>query len=152
MIFLFRNKIILYICYTIVSALNTFIENGQRPELFELTDNEIVTFKITIPDEEFTLLKEKANVQGLTPPISNFTLEMELGKQSYRVYFEEMLNQNFTNYFQILIGKKDLFRSSQLKFRSDLTEPTFLRSKLTSDNEIEIGNDVEIETENDSGT
>ncbi|ORX61231.1 hypothetical protein BCR36DRAFT_394312 [Piromyces finnis] len=36
-------------------------------------------------------------------------------------------------------GKKDLFGSSQLKLRSDLTEPTFLRSKLTSDIHKKLG-------------
>ncbi|KAL6632998.1 hypothetical protein LY90DRAFT_277555 [Neocallimastix californiae] len=36
-------------------------------------------------------------------------------------------------------GKKDLFGRSQFKLRSDLTEPTFLRSKLTSDVHKKMG-------------
>jgi len=36
-------------------------------------------------------------------------------------------------------GKKDLYGRSQFKLRSDLTEPTFLRSKLTSDIHKKMG-------------
>jgi len=46
-----------------VSAKSDFIgEAKKRPELFELTDNEVAVFKLTIPEEEYTQLKEKANM------------------------------------------------------------------------------------------
>ncbi|ORX86784.1 hypothetical protein BCR32DRAFT_228678 [Anaeromyces robustus] len=42
--------------------MTTFINKGQRPELFELTDNEVAVFRVTISDDEFIQLKQKTNV------------------------------------------------------------------------------------------
>ena len=42
-----------------VLAANSFIGNNRkRAELFEITDNEVPTIKITLPSEEFETLKE----------------------------------------------------------------------------------------------
>jgi len=40
-------------------ALSPFIGEGVRSEFFELTDNKIVSFNITMPDEHLKELKEK---------------------------------------------------------------------------------------------
>ncbi len=77
------------------SALSTFFKKGQRPEIFELTDDEVAVFKVTLPDEEFELLKDKADVIGLTPHISNLTNELEMMKVIARKMFEAF-NFNFT--------------------------------------------------------
>jgi len=51
-----------------VSAKSPFLEKGKRPEIFELTDDEIAVFKVTLTDEDFALLKEKASsIKGLSP-------------------------------------------------------------------------------------
>ncbi|OUM63343.1 hypothetical protein PIROE2DRAFT_10128 [Piromyces sp. E2] len=44
-----------------VFSKTPFIEDGVRAELFELTDNNISCFNITLPPEEFILFKERAN-------------------------------------------------------------------------------------------
>jgi len=46
-----------------VSAKSNFIGNKRaRAKLFELTDNEVAVFRVTLPDEEFAQLKEEANM------------------------------------------------------------------------------------------
>ncbi|KAL6613468.1 hypothetical protein U3516DRAFT_486529, partial [Neocallimastix sp. 'constans'] len=40
------------------TALGTFIEKGQRAELFELTDNEVATFRVNIPESDFDSMKK----------------------------------------------------------------------------------------------
>ncbi|ORX77672.1 hypothetical protein BCR32DRAFT_295493 [Anaeromyces robustus] len=51
--------LILLICLNVYSAsnLNSFIQKGQRAELFELTDNEVGTLRITLPEKEFDTFK-----------------------------------------------------------------------------------------------
>jgi len=56
-----KRYFVLFICFVCSAvALNSFIGNVQRAEIFELTDNEVTAFKINIPEEEFALLKENA--------------------------------------------------------------------------------------------
>ena len=47
-----------------VSAKSSFIGDTNRAKIFELTDNEIATFKLTMPDEQFALLKENCQFVG----------------------------------------------------------------------------------------
>eukprot|EP00833_Pecoramyces_ruminatium_P004441 jgi/Orpsp1_1/1178473/evm.model.c7180000065454.1 len=99
-----------------ISAVNTFIEKGQRPEIFELTDNDIAVFRITLPDEDFDLLKEKANVEGIAPAASNLTLQLELIKQTASVVFSQIF---FLNYTEILSDKNVNLDLSGLFIRPD---------------------------------
>jgi len=55
-----KIKKLLIVNYTL--ALSNFIEKGQRPKLFELTDNDIAIFRVTLPKEEYSLFKSKANI------------------------------------------------------------------------------------------
>jgi len=75
--------LITLIVVNFVSAVTTFIKEGQRPELFELTDNEVPNFKLTLPEEEFINFKNSANmgtvinnkiniIQRLYPTIRGF--------------------------------------------------------------------------------
>eukprot|EP00833_Pecoramyces_ruminatium_P006886 jgi/Orpsp1_1/1180918/evm.model.c7180000075122.1 len=50
-----------------VTLNDTFFDDvkTKRAELFELTDNEIPIFRITIPDEEFKVLKHKFNFRHM---------------------------------------------------------------------------------------
>lgn len=49
---------------SLVSAKSSFIGDTNRAKIFELTDNEIATFKLTMPDEKFALLKENCQFVG----------------------------------------------------------------------------------------
>ena len=89
-----------------VTAISTFFEKGQRPEIFELTDNEVAVFKVTLPDEDFALLKKKALVPGLTPPASNLTLELETIKLLFKRTFQS-INLNFTEAFPDINVKEE---------------------------------------------
>ncbi|ORX48628.1 hypothetical protein BCR36DRAFT_329040 [Piromyces finnis] len=44
---------------TLTTAHTNFIKDGNRAKLFELLDNEVPDFRITIPDEEFVQLKNE---------------------------------------------------------------------------------------------
>jgi len=105
------NKIIAVLLFCVyifkVSAVSSFIEKGQRPEIFELTDNEVAVFRVTIPDDEFTLLKEKANIKGLTPPATNLTAEIEFYKLLIPKIINQYFNHNFTEVFPDVDVKKE---------------------------------------------
>ncbi|ORX77392.1 hypothetical protein BCR32DRAFT_235796 [Anaeromyces robustus] len=87
---------ILILCYAYcVWSVSSFIEQGQRAQLFELTDNVVATFKITIPEEDFPLLKEKA--------IANYDYEMTLGRSKVNV--EMFLNAlKGVNFYKVYPG------------------------------------------------
>jgi len=48
-------------CVYYVFGETSFIPKGQRAEIFELTDNEIPVFRITLSNDEYNLLKRKAS-------------------------------------------------------------------------------------------
>jgi len=52
--------IFLYYVYYVLGG-TTFIPEGQRAEIFELTDNEVPVFRITLSNDEYNLLKRKAS-------------------------------------------------------------------------------------------
>jgi len=54
--------IIFFYCVYYVFGESSFIPKGKRAEIFELTDNEIPVFRVTLPDEEFITLKSKADI------------------------------------------------------------------------------------------
>jgi len=43
-------------------AETSFIKNGTRAKIYEMTDNEIPTFRVTIPEDRFVELKEACQV------------------------------------------------------------------------------------------
>ena len=60
------------VCY--VSAASKFIGDAKkRAEFFELTDNEVAVFRVTLPPEEYEQLKEDCNRGMPPPPNFNFT-------------------------------------------------------------------------------
>ncbi|OUM63423.1 hypothetical protein PIROE2DRAFT_10020 [Piromyces sp. E2] len=71
-----KYLILLLFVYS-VSAVTSFIEEGKRAKLFELTDDEISVFKITIPDDEYKALIDKcqytntANVEWSNVDVEN---------------------------------------------------------------------------------
>jgi len=52
---------IFFCCVYFVLGESSFIPKGQRAEIFELTDNEVPVFRITLSEDEYNLLKRKAS-------------------------------------------------------------------------------------------
>ncbi|ORX79626.1 hypothetical protein BCR32DRAFT_281234 [Anaeromyces robustus] len=50
--------IILLFAYSVL-GLGSYIGDSKRAEIFELTDNDVAKFRVTLPEEEFTTLKEE---------------------------------------------------------------------------------------------
>jgi len=128
-----------------VSAVSTFFEKGQRPEIFELTDNEIAVFKMTLPDEEFSLLKEMANVEGITPPVSNLTSELNLYSKISKMILG-MYNFNFTELFPnvdvkeefsgFYIGSDGFINIDEIMANMDFDPKNYVDFDFVSDNII----------------
>jgi len=51
-----------------VLSKSAFIGDVKRAELFELTDDEVAVFRITLPDDELLQLKEDIKKGGILPP------------------------------------------------------------------------------------
>jgi len=80
-----------------VSAKSPFLEKGKRPEIFELTDDEIAVFKVTLSDEDFALLKEKASsVNGLKRIGGYLSDEFDYVKKQIRTIIDYNYYCNFT--------------------------------------------------------
>jgi len=94
------NKYFIVLCFSVytlsVIALNPFFEKGQRPEIFELTDNEIPVFRVNLPEEDFSLLKRKANVDGLVPPVHSINYIYVTMKEYIENMVYNVLNFNYT--------------------------------------------------------
>jgi len=97
--------VVLTVCVYGILAVTPFADKGQRAEIFELTDNELPIIRITLPDEEYALMKIKANIGGIEKQRMNltdifdyfidqirFTLEFYQGKN----FFELSTTHNFT--------------------------------------------------------
>lgn len=56
-------KLLIFLLYVYaVSAITPFIKEGNRAKFFELTDNEISVFRVSMSDEEYKLLIQTAQV------------------------------------------------------------------------------------------
>jgi len=74
---MYKNILIVltYLVY-IISAKNvSFLSNTKRAKIFELTDNEIPVFKITLPEYEYKCLKEE--IQRISDPIATENINIE---------------------------------------------------------------------------
>jgi len=83
--------IFLFYCVYYVFGETSFIPKGRRAEIFELTDNEVPVFRITLPNDEFELLKNKATyVKIANINIFNImikTIVEEINKQNFYEIF-----------------------------------------------------------------
>jgi len=154
---------LLFITIGQILASSSYIEDGIRPELFEITDNEVPIFRVTIPDEKFKLLNaamqsvrvdvtevyenmdNNNNGEYVEVPefekIKNATMVVEINgeiKEYNKVHFD-LGGSTARTYgrqaFNIKIKdkKKDLYGRTQLRLRTDPREATYLRSKLSCD-------------------
>jgi len=82
-------------CVYSVMSMTSFIENGQRAQIFELTDNEMAEVKITLPQDELALFKDTAYING--------EKKMKKILKVYSALIKDMLNNlkgiNFNYYF-----------------------------------------------------
>jgi len=152
-----------------VSASTSFFEDGQRAEFFELTDNEVPVFRVTIPDESYTNLinslqlakMEVDDIFGgeqnlfngddvfgtdVDDKIKDATLEVEINGQNKtfnKITFASGGSSARTygrQGFNLKIrGKEKLFGRSQFRFRSDARDATTIRSKLACDMHNRLG-------------
>ncbi|ORX87118.1 hypothetical protein BCR32DRAFT_274749 [Anaeromyces robustus] len=49
-----------------VTATTTFIEKGKRAEIFELTDNEVPVFRLTLPEDQFKVVIENLQSEKMS--------------------------------------------------------------------------------------
>ncbi|ORX86575.1 hypothetical protein BCR32DRAFT_289885 [Anaeromyces robustus] len=77
-----------------VLSINTFIEKGQRAQLFEIMDNEIPNFKVTISNDDFELLKDIVNYKE-----EKDTNIFESIKGSLKNYISILLSFNYIKTF-----------------------------------------------------
>jgi len=153
--------IILFLTVGQILASFSFVEDGKRPELFEIMDTEVPTFRVSMPAEKFVALKEA--LQYVAADFSGFneTIEEPLGNQLVD-NFEKVkdatmvveINGSEEEFSKVTfdIGgssaraygrqgfnlkirdkKKTLYGRTQFRIRSDPRDATLLRSKLACD-------------------
>eukprot|EP00833_Pecoramyces_ruminatium_P006557 jgi/Orpsp1_1/1180589/evm.model.c7180000074007.1 len=152
-----KKLILLFLTVSQILASSSFFEKGKRAELFELMDNEVPIFRITIPDEKLVELKEsmqtekydfaKVVLEGKSvetiefDKVKNATMVVELngeskiftkvqfdiGGSSARTYSRQAFN------IRIKDKNKDLYGRTQFRLRSDPRDASYLRSKLACD-------------------
>ncbi|KAG4094768.1 hypothetical protein H8356DRAFT_1400594 [Neocallimastix lanati (nom. inval.)] len=83
--------------YCTLAVSTTFIEKGQRAQIFELTDNEVPIFRVTLSKKEFDILKEKADVGGLGTSIIYIQSILD---NFYRMAGEGFDHITGTNFFE----------------------------------------------------
>jgi len=92
--------IILFYCVYYVFGESSFIPKGQRAEIFELTDNEVPVFRITLPDEEFIALKSKADIsRGYESNENHLKSLIEILNETIIKIVEVLNRQDFNKVF-----------------------------------------------------
>jgi len=104
------NKILVALtgCVYSVYAASSFIKEGKRAELFEITDNEVPVFKINIPKEDYESLRLKAKNGGLA---QSFVIEFkDVVFQTKTIIMNELSNLKGAN-FKVLFPNEDLSKT-----------------------------------------
>jgi len=152
--------ILLFLVLTVgqILASSSYIEDGKRAKLFEIMDNEIPTFKITISDDKLVLLKQSMQTQKLNmtevalginssgnpiefEKVKDATLVVEINdtKKEFNKVTFDIGGSSARTYgrqgFNIKIrdSNKDLYGRTDFRIRSDPRDATYLRSKLCCD-------------------
>ena len=140
----------------------SYVENGKRAELFELLDVEVPSFRVTMSDEQFALLKiamqskqlnmtevydkmggESGDIYNVIEfeKVKNATMVVEINgeeKEFNKVSFD-IGGSSARTYgrqgfnLKIRDKKKTLYGRTQFRLRSDPRDATYLRSKLCCD-------------------
>jgi len=88
-------------------AVKPFIQKGERPELFELLDNEVAVIRVTLDDISFSQLKDRADFKGLQSPRQNLTDSFNLVRERV-TYVLDGFNMNYTEWLPGFDLKKEL--------------------------------------------
>jgi hypothetical protein len=137
-----------------------FLSNAKRAEIFKLTDNAVPTMDFTIPEEEYGQLKQcifdSMMADGDQIPWSEFStknatmvftlngekqsfkkVNFSLGGRSSHYYPKAAFN------FKIR-GKDELYGRKNFRIRSDIRDPSMIRSKLFCDitNRLNLVNSI----------
>jgi len=160
--------ILLFICVGQILADTPFIKKGERAELFEILDNEVPIFRITVPEEDIVNFKKAMEAAPLGvdhmldniengggdygastefDTIKNATMVVEINgtEQSFEKVSFSLGGSSARSYgrlgfnLKIRDKKKDLYGRTQFRFRSDARDATYLRSKLSCDMHNRLG-------------
>eukprot|EP00833_Pecoramyces_ruminatium_P010191 jgi/Orpsp1_1/1184223/evm.model.c7180000088610.1 len=137
-----------------IIAISPFFKKGQRSELFEILDDDIASFRVTLPDDEYKFIKRYYSLEeDIVLPnnatkykTKNATLEVDLNNKE--IFFDKVtLSQGGTSSFKRgkpgfnikIRGKNNLYNRIQFKLRSGDSDASFIRSKLACDVYNSIG-------------
>ncbi|KAL6612774.1 coth protein-domain-containing protein [Neocallimastix sp. 'constans'] len=138
----------------------SFLSNAKRAEIFKLTDNAVPTMDFTLPEDEYALLKKSINESMMADGYDNpwtdfstknatmvFTLNGE--KQKFKKVNFSLGGMSSHYYpkaaYNIKIrGKDELYGRKNFRIRSDIRDPTVMRSKLFCDitNRLNLVNSI----------
>jgi len=138
--------VLLFCCVYGVVSISPFFEKGQRPELYELMDNEIPTLRVDMPVDEFDNLSTMVVNYKNRFETKNATMTFEINgniSSFKKINFKiaGSLSLNFPRYMyniKIKNGEK-LYGRRHFKLRSDMLDSSFMRSKLVSDIRNRVG-------------
>jgi len=143
---------------TLVNASRSdfYGDNDNRPELFKILDDHVGTIKITLSDEEWSIMKEKALLPAMASTddsekygTNNATMEFFIKDTDYRVQLDQ---GEFTFKFgghasrtymkpgyNIKIKNGSLYDVKILRLRSNVRDATLMHEKLSSDMLYKMG-------------
>jgi len=153
--------IILFLTIGQILAIS-YVENGKRPELFEIMDTEVPSFRVTMTDEQFASLKmamqskklnmsevydkmgggsdeiydvvEFEKVKDASMVVEINDEEKEFSKVSFDIGGSSARTYGRQGFnLRIRDKKKDLYGRTQFRLRSDPRDATYLRSKICCD-------------------
>ncbi|ORX82454.1 hypothetical protein BCR32DRAFT_292615 [Anaeromyces robustus] len=163
----FQLILVLFFVWQINAS--SFLENTKRAKFFELSDNEVPVFRITLPENDIKQLKQELQVpsssfedvaEGLLNVAAGNGTDEEENKNKYKdgslvieLAGEKKTFDKFTfsaggssartygrQGFNIKIrGNDDFYGRSQFRLRSDARDATFLRSKIACDMHNRLG-------------
>jgi len=104
-----KSLFALFFCVYIIKvvAITSFSTLTDRPKLFELTDNEVATFRITIPEDELKVLYENSKVIGLSKPKGTVQYYFDKFVKELPGLLTEYFFKNFTKIFPEVDCRKE---------------------------------------------
>jgi len=105
--------VMVILCIVIVhSTLSTssFIKERKRAELFEITDKEVPIFRITVPKEDYALLRDKSKIYETNDPriyVTNLEFIVYYYQEKVISELKTLKDVNF----KALFPNEDLYKS-----------------------------------------
>ncbi|ORX79633.1 hypothetical protein BCR32DRAFT_294326 [Anaeromyces robustus] len=102
-------------------GLSSFIGDSKRAEIFELTDNEVAKFRITIPEEEFKSLKNEGS-EGIDIQLHDGNYYTDEDVEYPTAFLDYPLDNPYT---------KDLFKTKNAAMTVEINGKTKSYKKVT---------------------